>query len=393
MTTDERAEAIRTAFSEMAQGNPGPFLAILSNDVTYRVIGDTTFSGTFRGKDSFLSNVPARLGVALATPLALHADNIIASGDYVVVQARGISSLRSGAPYNNVYCFVFRFDGGVVSSATEYLDTQLVARSFGVPGDREAQLRAMDLNCQEMYREIIHLGRGSLLRESESAWMGLTPRGGAFNNMVMVNGPVDPSALLAEAEEFYAGRMKHYSVCTRAHADSEVEGWLRERGWMDLTTMPGMALLGDPGTECAPADLELRPAIDDQGRRDYAYVSAEAYATYGSPRVMMDDIFARLESVSAPHIQGFVGYVDNKPVSAAWLYLSHGVAGIGWVGTLPDQRGRAYAEAATWAAVREGFRRGAAFANLQASPMGRPVYERMGFVTLTDYRVLVRPSA
>ena len=46
------------------------------------------------------------------------------------------------------------------------------------------------------------------------------------------------------------------------------------------------------------------------------------------------------------------------------------------------------AEAVTWAAIREGFRRGAAFANLQASPMGRPIYERMGFITPTEYRVL-----
>jgi len=31
------------------------------------------------------------------------------------------------------------------------------------------------------------------------------------------------------------------------------------------------------------------------------------------------------------------------------------------------------------------------FANLQASPMGRPIYERMGFVTMTEYRVLAAP--
>ena len=68
------------------------------------------------------------------------------------------------------------------------------------------------------------------------------------------------------------------------------------------------------------------------------------------------------------------------------------MAGIGWVGTIESARRRGYAEAVTWAAVREGFRRGAAFANLQASVMGRPIYERMGFLTLTEYRVLVGPA-
>ena len=91
-------------------------------------------------------------------------------------------------------------------------------------------------------------------------------------------------------------------------------------------------------------------------------------------------------------MQGFVGYVDGTAVAAAALYLTHGVAGIGWVGCVPSARGRRYAEAVTWRAVREGFRRGASFANLQASPMGRPVYERMGFATPTEYRVLFAQS-
>ena len=76
-------------------------------------------------------------------------------------------------------------------------------------------------------------------------------------------------------------------------------------------------------------------------------------------------------------------------MAAAALYLTHGVAGIGWVGTVSAHRGHRYAEAVTWAAVREGFKRGAIFANLQASPLGRPVYERMGFITPTRYQVLV----
>jgi hypothetical protein len=158
---------------------------------------------------------------------------------------------------------------------------------------------------------------------------------------------------------------------------------------MQIISMPAMALLGDPGTRCEPPGLEIRPTVDDQGRRDYLEITAEAYSTYQQPREMTEDAFAALESVYAPHLQGFVGYVEGKPVAAAAVYLTHGVAGIGWVGTLSAHRGHRYAEAVTWAAVREGFRRGAAFANLQASPMGRAVYERMGFITPSEYCVLI----
>jgi GNAT superfamily N-acetyltransferase len=66
--------------------------------------------------------------------------------------------------------------------------------------------------------------------------------------------------------------------------------------------------------------------------------------------------------------------------------MAHGVGGIGWVGTLPEEFGRGYGRAVTEAVIAEGFRRGACFMNLQASPMGEPMYRRMGFTTPTHYR-------
>jgi ketosteroid isomerase-like protein len=38
---------------------------------------------------------------------------------------------RRGVPYNNTYCWVYRFGGGKIRSITEYLDTELVTRAFG----------------------------------------------------------------------------------------------------------------------------------------------------------------------------------------------------------------------------------------------------------------------
>lgn len=80
-------------------------------------------------------------------------------------------------------------------------------------------------------------------------------------------------------------------------------------------------------------------------------------------------------------------------MTAATLYASHGVAGIGWVGTRRAYFGRRLAEVATAAALEEGFGRGLVFANLQASPLGQRVYERMGFESPTEYRVYVSLGA
>ena len=266
-------------------------------------------------------------------------------------------------------------------------DVAVPPRTFATPPTRDDLLRAMDFNCWEMFRENARLGRGGELLETAAYYMAYAPRGTFFHNMVMLRDAVDLDQLAGSVKRFYLDRGSAFSIWTRAHADAAMEAALRARGFDLFTTMPGMALLGDPGTRCEPPGLEIRPVVDEAGRRDYLHITAAAYEIYGAPRDYAEDVFARLESVHAPHIQGFIGYVDGSPAAAAEVYVTHGVAGIGWVGTLPEYRRRGYGEAVTWAAIREGFRRGAGFANLQASPMGRPVYERMGFVTPTEYRV------
>ncbi len=392
MNNEQRKERIRQAFGAVGQGDPGAFLQLLSPELVYTVIGTTRFSRRVHGIEELLSHIVVPLSAALAGPLTLHIDHMIAEGDCVAWQAHGESLLQSGAPYNNTYCFVFRFAGEHVVEVTEYLDTALVDRAFGVPADRDSLLHLMDLNLWEMFRDGARVGRGSELFETSQFWMAYCPRGTTFHNMVMVRDSVDVTELLRAAEKFYAPRTSTYSIWIRNHADTDLEVQLREKGFTDFTSMPGMVLLSDPGTQCAPADLDVRTVVDDKGRCDFRDVVADAYLTYGAPPAYAEDAFFRLESVCAPHLQAFVGYLDDTPVAGAAVYVTHSVAGIGWVGTRSDQRRRGYAEAVTWAAIREGFRRGATFANLQASPMGEPVYTRMGFITPTQYRALARPS-
>ena len=255
---------------------------------------------------------------------------------------------------------------------------------------RERLLRLMDLNMWEMIREIARNGRDTEIFEIPNLTMVGHPDGAFFNNVVCVRGPFDVDELLELIGTFYMEREWEFSLALREHADQELEAALLERGFVVPVHEPGMVLHYDTGTTTAPPELDVRAVTDDRGRRDYLDVTADAYDTYDQERVYTADIFADLESVCSPTVQGFVGYVGERPVAAAALYLTHGVAGVGWVGTVGDQRGRGYAEALTWAVAREGFRRGAELVNLQASPMGAPVYERMGFSRETAYHLVIK---
>src|SRR5207237_4309523 len=116
-----------------------------------------------------------------------------------VVQARGQAPLRSGAPYRNVYAFVFRFAGERIAEVTEYLDTAHLAQAFGVPSERAALLAAMDLNCWEMYREIVRTGRGGELIETSGLTVLRSPNGNFFHNAIMIRDAVEVDVVLAAA--------------------------------------------------------------------------------------------------------------------------------------------------------------------------------------------------
>lgn len=87
------------------------------------------------------------------------------------------------------------------------------------------------------------------------------------------------------------------------------------------------------------------------------------------------------------HLVRFAGRVDGRVVATSALLDRSGVAGMYVVATQERFRRRGIGAALTWAAIEEGRRRGLRVATLQASPMGRPVYERLGFRTVVDYRL------
>jgi len=127
----ENKEIVRNMFAELSKGNPQGFLGKMADDVRFTVQGTTKYSGTFNSKQELLSKVLGPLSAQLEGGLTITPDNLIAEGDYVVMQARGKSNTKSGGTYNNTYCQVFRLANGKVQEVTEYLDTELVTKAFG----------------------------------------------------------------------------------------------------------------------------------------------------------------------------------------------------------------------------------------------------------------------
>lgn len=139
-----------------------------------------------------------------------------------------------------------------------------------------------------------------------------------------------------------------------------------------------------------PPGIELRWVHDEAGTADFVAVNDDAYATYGMPRGEIGASITEVDRFTEPHVQSVVAYRDGQPLAAAQVVLSHGVAGVYWVGTIESARGAGLGDLVTRAVTNRAFDLGAAAVTLQASSMGEPIYARMGYEVLHRYVGFVR---
>ncbi|HEX5433720.1 MAG TPA: nuclear transport factor 2 family protein, partial [Candidatus Angelobacter sp.] len=86
---------------------------------------------TYAGKSAVLGELFGTLSARIEGRIRTIPDRFIAEGDHVVIEAHGNNNTKSGKPYNNRYCFVFRVAEGRLKEVTEYLDTELVTATLG----------------------------------------------------------------------------------------------------------------------------------------------------------------------------------------------------------------------------------------------------------------------
>jgi predicted GNAT family acetyltransferase len=92
-----------------------------------------------------------------------------------------------------------------------------------------------------------------------------------------------------------------------------------------------------------------------------------------------------------PNVRVYVGLEDGVPVATSMAFRIDEVLGIYNVATIESARGRGYGTAMTWAVVADA-EPGVDLVILQASALGRPVYEHMGFRTVVEYEELEEPT-
>jgi GNAT superfamily N-acetyltransferase len=207
-------------------------------------------------------------------------------------------------------------------------------------------------------------------------------------NVAAVTGPAgDPAESLQVAIRWFAGRERPFRFVLREGIDTGLIGAALELGYKEdsIGPEPAMLLEGIAESSPPPPGFSVLPATEDTDLRAYASVEP------GDQEDMEIRLAISQHALKVDGCSMFVGRADGRPVARSMSLRSGPLLGVYNVFVVPECRGKGYGAAITAAAVAAGREAGATAAALTSSPLGFPVYQRMGFRTVYRYVSLWRP--
>jgi len=174
----------------------------------------------------------------------------------------------------------------------------------------------------------------------------------------------------------------------KLHSTLTRHGFTHNRDWLsmalDLTSFSAVVVL--------PSGFEIRTAESDEDLEIWAKVVLTSFGiddnvhgAYGRHLIAQDTLNRDR------HIH-YLGLLDGRPVATAVLFKGTEAAGIYWVGTLPEFRGRGIATAMMNHMLSDAKESGYKVASLNSSPIGHPLYQKIGFIDYFTTNIYQRDS-
>jgi GNAT superfamily N-acetyltransferase len=156
------------------------------------------------------------------------------------------------------------------------------------------------------------------------------------------------------------------------------------------TVTPGMVAFPidqDAIARQAVTELEIERVTDAAGIDAHRQAATAGFGA--DPAVAQGTVCTNL--LDRPECVVYVGYADGDPVVSGLGWRTGRTIGVYSIATIASARRRGYGAAMTARVVADGALAGCDVAALQASDMGRPIYERLGFRTVITYAVYTNP--
>jgi GNAT superfamily N-acetyltransferase len=205
-----------------------------------------------------------------------------------------------------------------------------------------------------------------------------------FNVAVAVDRVGDPRRALRDAMDWYAIRGLNPRLDLRGKADSPLLAASMLEGFQFWWREPVMVLHPLPEAFANVPGLEVIQVRTPESRDLYCRADLEEYGDQEFQLAMVS------MAAEMPGVSMHLGLREGQPVARSMGVVHAGLVGIHNVYVPPSSRGRGYGAALTAAAIDSGRAMGATAACLQATELGFPVYQRMGFRRVDDYVVVGR---
>jgi len=214
-----------------------------------------------------------------------------------------------------------------------------------------------------------------------------------FNQVMIERKEATPAGVLAGVAEARR-RSDPFVVRLRDGIDDRFIPALIETGLGPggaATSTPGMVAFPIDhdaiGRHAAP-DLEIRRVTDATGIDAHRRIVTAGFGS--EPAVARGTACADL--LDRPECVVYVGYAGGAPVASGLGWRTGRTIGVYSIATIASARRRGYGAAMTARVMADGVAAGCDVAALQASDIGRPIYERLGFRIVVRYSAYAEPT-
>lgn len=248
---------------------------------------------------------------------------------------------------------------------------------------RDALIDAMDRNCVDFFMRFGRAPGGEVHEDSGLEWFVTGIPHPLFNGVMTAHlAPQDIDARIESMTKEFRSRGLPLEWNVGALTQPQDLGrQLAVHGFVHTLDVPVMSvdLSRVPVHEEPPSEFTISEARDARDLATCIRIANTAFGISESFVPRLTEIEQGLDADRREQALHFLGRFHDKPVATSELFLSAGVAGLYFVGTLPGEERRGFGRAMTLAALRSARERGYHVGTLQATTSGLPIYRRLGF--------------
>lgn len=248
-------------------------------------------------------------------------------------------------------------------------------------------IRKADFNLIESIKNIgVNSPMGKVVKTKDylMTTIGLNTTESHANAVFSLNDS-DPEKVFEETNNFFKERKLDYTFWIGADASDNMEKYLKELEYKP-SREPGTPLMVISEKISLPSielDIEYKKVKSQKDINDFIYISNKCFELGEDTAKAMfnsDKVLNNYENAA------YIIYYEDEPVSGVQIYKTEDIAGIYWVSTMKEMRGKGLGKYISVLGTNKAFDMNVDKVILQASKLGQYVYDKIGYDLVGHYR-------